>query len=414
MSVRPRGFLLFTLATLFTLLALPAAAAVAPVGEPVQVSQGEDFKQLNPAVAFGPSGESVVVWENDQAGLRARFFDAGGSGASRDVTLVANDRLGLGQGEGLLHVHKEPSAAYLANGELLVTWTEETVYLRAFPFIEHRFVQDRDVRVQRFDAGGIPLGPAALATDDRLGFQSASRLAVAGDRGVVVWKGERESVGLAARVLDATGTPVGRVVEITADTTADHPAVAVGRGGFAVAWDALNGEQEDAWARAYDARGGALGRPFRLSASAEGRQRWPALAADRDGRYFAVWQSYLVDRTLVRIWGRSFTPTGPAGREFMVSRDQGTAHLAPAVARTPAGTFVVTWMAWRDQLGITGVEIGADGAKRGAEVRVTEGPIFKNYRRSTAGTGNFFSTAWEDWSDDGARIISARRLATRQ
>src|SRR5215203_6321682 len=89
----------FRLAIVLSLLAFPVLAEIQPLGSPFRVNQTSDFKQKNPVAAFAASGNALVVWENDQNGLRGAFQRLDGTAVSGQLTLVANENL-AGRSEG--------------------------------------------------------------------------------------------------------------------------------------------------------------------------------------------------------------------------------------------------------------------------------------------------------------------------
>jgi hypothetical protein len=394
-----------TLPLLAVLAAVPVVAEVQPLGEAFRVNRATDFKQQNPVAAFSPSGTALVVWENDQNGLRGIFQRLDGTAVSAELTLVANNTLN-GQYEGLVRTRKDPAVAFLSSGHFLLAWTEERSYMRSYPFFEARELQDREIFIQRFDAAGAPAGPRHRVNSIP-GFQSVPKISVLADgNAVVMWKSDGPNPGQAAimaRLVQSSGQPAGPEITVTTDATADHGAVAAGRNGFAIVWDALVNGEHDIFGRLYDAAGRSIGNEFRVSAAA-GWQRWPAVAAGNDGNFLVAWHSFTTDRSIVRIHGQFVSPQGSfLGAPFRISTDEGTGQLAPALAPTPTGGFLAAWLDWSDKgLGINAVELSATGNRIGDEFWVSEARVQKNYRTSIAANGQGgFLIPWE--------TIAARR-----
>jgi hypothetical protein len=401
---------------LLTALAVPAHAGVEPQGTAFRVNVTNDFRQQNPVSAFAPTGNALVVWENDQKGIRGLFQSPSGAAVSAELTLVANQTI-PGSSEGPVRTRKDPAVGFLKDGSFLLAWTEERAYLRTFPFIEERQVQDRDIHVQRFNANGTPAGEPVRVNTFARGFQSVPKLVVrpSGDA-ILVWR--QESAGLTAldgvngRLVNASGRPVGPELRVSGNPSADHVAVAATAKGFLVTWEILTNGQNDVFARLYDASARPVGAEFRVNPSTEGQQRWPAVAAGKDGNFLVAWQSYLTDRSIVRIFGQFVGPAGGfLGASFLISTDEGTGQLAPALAPTPQGGFLVAWLDWTDlnQLGINAVEINATGGRVGDEFWIAETKVRKNYRTSLAanGTGGYLMP-WE--TNFGTRQVIAARV----
>ncbi len=398
--------------TLAVITAWPALAAVHPDGAEFQVNVRSDFMQVNPTAAVAADGAALVVWENDQRGLRALIRGV-------EIDLVANQILAPGQSEGPVLNRREPAMAFLPNGQLLVAWVDERAYLRYSPFIEDRKVEARDVFVGRFTRDGRPVGAPQQVSGSGVAFHVSPQLAVRADGSAVVTWQESEKLGapgpIAARRLDARGRAVATPFAVSADLTALHPAVAFGReGGFVIAWDGLVGGLQDVFARAFDADGHAAGAALRVNTDVVGRQRRPTVAATPDGGFLVAWQGYESDPVQERIFAQFLDAAGNlAGGQIAVSADEGAAHLAPAMAVLPAGGYLATWLAWSQRgLGIHAVELGADGRPSAAEFWIKTGVVVKSYRRSIAinGAGNAIAS-WEQVSLKGRRNIGARRLA---
>ncbi|HVR95710.1 MAG TPA: hypothetical protein VMW27_03795 [Thermoanaerobaculia bacterium] len=397
--MRSKPFRWMTVPLLAALAALPVAAEVQPLGDAFRVNRTNDFKQQNPVAAFSPSGTALVVWENDQNGLRGIFQRLDGTPVSAELALVANNTLN-GQYEGLVRTRKDPTVAFLSSGHFLLAWTEERAYLRSYPFFENRQVEDREIFIQRFDAAGAPAGPRHRVNSIP-GMQSVPKIAVLPDgNAVVLWKSDGPTPGRAtimARLVQGMGQPAGPEIQVTTDATADHAAIAAGRNGFLVVWDALVNGEHDIFGRLYDTAGRSVGNDFRVSA-AEGWQRWPAAAAGKDGNFLVAWHSFTTDRSIVRIHGQFVSPQGGfLGEPFRISTDEGTGQLAPALAPTPSGGFIAAWLDWSDAgLGINAVELGATGSRIGDEFWVSEARVQKNYRTSIAANGQGgFLIPWE-------------------
>ncbi|HSK80356.1 MAG TPA: hypothetical protein VLQ45_28135 [Thermoanaerobaculia bacterium] len=416
--MRSRSFrLLATVPLLAAVLAVPAAAEIQPVGSEVRVNRNNDFKQRNPVAAFGSSGPALVVWENDQNGIRGRFQRLDGTAASAEMVLVANDTLN-GRYEANVRLRMDPAVAALSGGGFLLAWTEERSLMRSAPFYEYREVHDRDIFVQRFDADGSPAGRRYRVNADATGFQAVPKIAVLPNGSAfVVWRATGAVKGITGRFVRPTGEPVGGDVKLTEEATADHAAVAASRNNrVLVTWDSLVGGQEDIFARLIDNTGRVDGPAFRVNSAAAGRQRWPAVATGPDGNFLVAWQSYVTDRVLVRIYGQGVSPAGGfLGSQLLLSTDAGTGQLAPALAPTKTG-FVATWLQWSDKgLGIRGVELSATGSRADDEFWVTDDRVQKNYRTSIATNGNGgFLVPWETISRDstsrGRQVIAARSL----
>lgn len=415
--MRSKPFRLLTAILLLAPLAVPALAEVRPLGQEFRVNRTNDFQQKNPVAAFAESGAALVVWENDQTGIRGAFRRPDGRVVSAQLSLAPNDGLLPGQYEGIVVSRKDPAVAFLPGGHFLLAWTEERASLRTSAFFEDRQVQDQDVVIQRFDANGAPAGRRFRVNASVAGFQAVPKLAVLPNgTAFVLWKSSGlvpPQGGIVGRLVNASGQPTGSEIKVIEDATADHGAVAAGRNGFLVVWDATVDGTQDVFARLYRASGLPDGTEFRVHSAVAGQQRWPAVAAGTNGDYLVAWQSYLTDRSLVRIFGQFVGREGNLlGGSFMISTDEGTGQLAPALAPAKAGGFVAAWLDWSDiGLGINSVQIDATGSRVGDELWIATTGVLKNYRTSIAtdAKGNYLMP-WQTFARR-RQVINARGLA---
>jgi hypothetical protein len=76
-----------------------------------------------------------------------------------------------------------------------------------------------------------------------------------------------------------------------------------------------------------------------------GRQTVPAVAADAAGNYIVVWERQpSASSQSLEVHGQRFSTAGaPLGDEFQVAASSNQRDLAPDVAMSPDGSFVVTW-----------------------------------------------------------------------
>lgn len=415
--MRAQAFRSVVALSLMTAVAVPAMAEVRFTSEPFRVNRTDDFKQMNPVAAFSGAGSALVVWENDQRGIRGLFQRLDGTVASAQLNLVANETLGT-RNEGIVRSRKDPSVAFLSNGQFLLGWTEERAYVRASPFYEDRQIQDQDVFIQRFNTSGNPVGAPVRVHSTSTGFQSLPQVAALPNGGaLVLWKNAITAAGapsqgsiINARLINAAGQPVGAELKLNDDVTSDHADVAVGRNGFLVVWDAKVDGQIDVFGRLFENSGKPQGNAFRINAATAGNQRWPAVAAGTDGNFLVAWQGYVSNRSDVHIHGQFISPAGGfLGKGFLISSNTGT-QLAPSLAATKAG-FVATWLDGNHLgYGIEAVELSNLGARLGEEIRVADSRVRANYRQSIAADGKGgFLIPWET-NNGRAQVIVARGL----
>jgi hypothetical protein len=402
------------------LLALPAAAEIRTDGAQVRVNRRTDFQQRNPAAAFSANGINVVAWENDQRGIRAQFYKAGGATIGDEVTLVSNPDLPPLPFAGTLFNRRDPALAYNASGDLLVAWTEERAFVRSTPFAETRRVDEQDVLVQRFAGNGAPLGDRFRVNDNATGLQHTPRLVARPGGFFAVWE-DGATGSIVGRALDEKGKPLGDDVAIGEGSGQARPALASnGRNRILVVWDGPDEHQLGVFARLLDNGGAPVGPSFRVSTTTAYRQMRPVVAADDGGDFLVAFQSEQPEQYLgfFYVYGQAVSAQGglmgPQLRLYAGSLGAGSPQIAPAVASTSHGHFTLSWIGWKDgRINVAAVELDKLGAPVGQAVWISEKqirPTFRDIAVVTNDDGRVLIT-WE--SSDRQPSIAARRLNVR-
>ena len=255
------------------------AADGTPLGAEFILNTTTTGNQVEPAIAMGPAGGSLVVWtspDSSGSGVYGRAVSAAGAplGAEfRVATATAGATLA-------------PAAAVNALGQSMVVWqsrgqdgSAEGIYAR------------------RFDGTGAPLGAEQRVNTFTTGIQAFPVVAAVEDNGfVVAWASvdgrDDSGPGVFARHYDAAGNApqpevrVGRTPALL--NTNEYSVVRDGHGGFAIAW--ASGFPEIA-VRRYDAASlpldgglGANSLPNLLTPN-----HFPDLGSDGAGRLTLAW-----------------------------------------------------------------------------------------------------------------------------
>ncbi len=405
-------------AALLSTIAIPGWAQAELVGGEFQVNQNNIPRQLSPQVASSPSGNSLIVWENDRFGVLGRAFDRNGNPTTPELVLAGNDLPGI-PSIGKVMVRKEPALAYLPGGEFLVLWTEEKDFLSLDYFYERRVVLEQEVFGQRFSAQGTPLGQRFRVNATTTHFQRRPKVAVRGGGVVVAWEqapktGERNSTAIYGRLLTRRGAPTSGDFRIDASQSPEIWNVAVAAnaaGEFLVAWESGDVQSPDILARLYERDGTPLGGAFVANPATPGRQRRPAVLATRDGDFLVAWQSFMKDTPTHGIQGQFYSSAGARiGSEFQISKGVGQVQISPALALLPSGNIVVTWMDWIGTLpiGAYAVVIDDTGVPLGDEVLISQERLFPQYQMSvSANAHGDVMVVWE------ARVNRERAIAAR-
>jgi len=157
------------------------------------------------------------------------------------------------------------------------------------------------------------------------------------------------------------------------------------------------------------------GPEFPINTYTTGNQGFPSIASDAFGNFVVVWQSFGQDGDADGIFGRRFDSAGaPISPEFQINTFTTGGQMAPSVAATATGAFVVVWSSPQDGdgPGIFAQRFDAAGAKAGAEIQVNVHTTSAqmNPRVALDISGNFV-VAWESYGQDGDGAgIFARRF----
>jgi hypothetical protein len=391
----------------------PAWGEAQPLGREVRVNGRTDFKQQNPVAAVAPSGRSLVVWENDQRGLRGQFFTAAGIPSGAELTLAESDALTAP--EQRIAARRDPSVAFLPGGGFALAWTEEVADVRSFAYVETRNIVDQDIYLQRFDAAGLPASLRVRLNSTTAGFQRQPRIISRGGNLLVTW--ESADGGIYVRSLSSNGGPVGPEIRINS-AAGSQPVGATGATSSLIAWEAADGSEVGVFARILGESGQPVGPVFRVSTDTAGRQRRPTVAAGTDGNFLVAWQGDLAITTQSRVFAQAVGANGNLmGPQLTLVRGVGydVAHIAPALAAAPNGHFLLSWLGWpkenSNDFGMAAAEIDSLGNTIGTPARVSEIRVQRNFRRTsiaTNGAGRYL-LAWETVAAN-RQSITARRI----
>ena len=141
----------------------------------------------------------------------------------------------------------------------------------------------------------------------------------------------------------------------------------------------------------------------------QNHQSLPKIAADDDGNYVVVWESYSEDGSGYGIYARRFNAAGvPQGAGFRVNTVTTGQQLRPSVAMDADGDFVMAWQSGDGNgYGIYAQRFNAAGSAQGGEIQVNA---------ETAGQQEFptvamddegdFMVAWESFDGNGYGIFA--------
>jgi hypothetical protein len=175
-----------------------------------------------------------------------------------------------------------------------------------------------------------------------------------------------------------------------------------------VVWQS-NGQDGDGggiFGQRYDGAGSKLGGEFRLNSQTTLLQEDPAVARDPAGNFVVVWTSDQDPGP--GIFGQRYDSAGvPLGSEFRVNTYTTGNQERPSVASDASGNFVVVWdgRGLGDSItGIFGQRFDSAGNKRGGEFRVNSYVSQTQWFASVASDASGdFVVVWTSVSQDGDR-----------
>jgi hypothetical protein len=355
---------------------LPEGVLPSRLGPEMQVNVTTLGNQWEPAVAVGPDGGFMVVWQGPPAGLQGRLYDAAGRPRGGEIVLAASSQ------------PEQPRVAADVSGRFLVVWndagqvkgrlfgpdgqpaTEEIAvgfsprqpglpdvvadpaggFLVAWP--EYG---DDTLRLLRFSALGKPMGSeVALA---RRGSDVRLAAYPAGGGFVLAWIesfGFLETNVLALR-LDSSARPIGTAaaranIDVQRRNGYHQAPVPVVHpdGGFSVVWTTRIGTLLPQSLGIYARRYGADGQPaglVRQVSEGYGIGDWKGNAvALPSGKVMVLWYEQRTEDvdggTFARLFDASWQPLGSS---FRINTYTQNLQILPAAAADAAGNVVAAW-----------------------------------------------------------------------
>lgn len=203
---------------------------------------------------------------------------------------------------------------------------------------------------------------------------------------VVVWRSygqDGNSGGIFGQRFDANGLTVGQEFQVNLTTAGnqEEPDVAMNDSGrFVVTWEGPGVNEDEIFARIYDANGTACGPEFRVNTYTNGRQLCPAAAINNNGDFVIVWESQNVEGLPDKrsICGRLYNNKGEGiGNEFNVTDACDISRWRFAdVAMRNDGKFVVVWIRDSTLKSVWIRNFDADGTAPYLKKRVNDGNNF--------------------------------------
>ncbi len=306
--------------------------------------------QSTPAIARAADGRIAVAWQDVGANagdIKFRILNSSGSPSTNELTANAST---TGQ-------QGEPEVAFLADGKLVVVWTDFAA-------------AGGDIRFQLFNPNGSPvLGADGIVGGSSTGLQQQPAIASRPDGSFVIswYEGNAANIGtlsggsaaaVMAQAFSSSGVALAAPVRISGDWGGDFaPAVAASGTDLVFAWDDSGGPQngrngEDglylrtitgALPTAPGLNGGV-----RVDGNAGFREssEWPDLAIGNLGT-LVVWQDAgIAGADGLDVYGRIIAANGTQGSVFKLNTTTSSSQERPAVTALPQGGYVVVWQSF--------------------------------------------------------------------
>ena len=328
-------------------------ADATPKGTEFQVNTYTTDSQEWPALAVGPQGDFVVVWESigsygtDTSGdsIQAQRYNDSGTPVGGELQVNSfttnNQRM--------------PAVASDAGGNFVVAWESNGS--------NGNDADSYSVQARLYDDSGAPAGNQFQVNTYRRSWQQEPTVAFDGQGDfVVAWESngsngtDSDGFSVQAQRFNDNGTPAGGEFQVNSYTTGHQYGSAVaadGQGNFVVAWEAwaFNGTDTDGFsirARRFDKNGWPVSGEFQVNAYTTEDQRRPAVGMDQEGNFVVVWDSEGssgTDTSGFSIQAQLFDTLGrPVGGQFQVNSFTTDFQGFPSVSSVDSrGSFVVVW-----------------------------------------------------------------------
>jgi len=360
---------------------------------------GNQLMKFDRAVAMDADGDAFVVWQSYAQdgsfdGIYGQRFDAAGmkvGGEFRVNTFTTS-------------FQEFPSVAVDFDGDAFVVWASDS-----------QDGSNSGIYGQRFNAAGIKVGPELRVNTYTDGTQHIPSVAVdANGNALVIWtgRGKNDSDGIYGQRFDAGGIKVGPEFQVNTYTTLNQylPSVAMGADGDSVVtWEGYgDGSFRGIYGQRFDAAGMKVGGEIQINTYTTNNQRFPSVAMDTDGDTFVTWASLGQDGGTYHIYGQRYNAEGMkvGGGEFPINTNRVGSQTFPMVALDANGDAFVTWEA-SESTGVDGIygqRFDVAGMKVGPEFQVNTYATSYQTSPSVAldASGDAF-VVWQSEGQDGSK-----------
>ena len=178
-----------------------------------------------------------------------------------------------------------------------------------------------------------------------------------------------------------------------------NPAIAADtNGNFVVVWNSyFSGRSNEIFGRRFGADGSPIGSEFQINTTTSDNQKEPSVVIDAAGNFVVVW--YGPGENEEDIFARRFDPNGqPLGSEFRVNTYTNDRQLYPRVAMNNDGDFIIVWES-RNILGqsnkaVCGRLYDSNGSSIGPEFVINEEASDSRYPGVAMDAEGNFAVVW--------------------
>jgi phosphoheptose isomerase len=292
----------------------------------IRVNTFTDGNQIDPRIAVLADGSLVVVWtswgqDGHMNGVFGRRLAANGMPQGGEFQVSVATRFN----------QRSASVTGLPGGDFIVVWVSE----------EQRRESSVDIFARRFDAAGAPLsGDVFVSVSTNICANPVICAAPQGDF-VIAWSSRSlgspsEDWDVIAAAYQPDGTPKGLPKRVNEYVIGPQfaPQLAVVGNTVLMAWTSRyqDGSREGVFGRFMNTQGQLLGHEFQINTLSRNRQIQPSVAGDGEGRFLAVWSSFV---------------GLPASFEVLAQRYAATSTLptphAPWISALDSYSLMVSW-----------------------------------------------------------------------
>src|SRR5690242_17928063 len=371
-------------------------ATINPSGPEIQANTTTQGGQFQSSIAVLANGNMVMTW-TDTSRTGDDFADA-----VRGQIIDANgNKVG---GEFLVNTTKnsnetEPQTTALANGGFVVTWQDSA--------------RGGDIRAQRFNADGSRAGVEFVVNTTTRGTQDAPVVTSLPDGGFVVSWEDLSSTGgdIKARIFNANGVGGSEIVVNTTTTSGQFTPTITSllNGGFVVSWEddsQANGDAAAIRAQMFDAGGNKVGSEVVVNAPNGSEQDAPTITALAGGGFVVAWEDFsgFAGDAGGGIVAQIFNSQGAkVGDQFLVNTTTDGSQVSPKITALSDGKFVVVWESDGSDGSpvVRGQVFDGNGNKVGHEFPITPPENNQTFPSIAALPDGRFVASWSDSTGQG-------------